>query len=91
MFREHVRRFMKEKLVPVQDEFEEAGQPSREIWKDMGDLGLLGVAIPAEVGGVGGTFIDEAIVAEEMSYAMCASPGTGFIKQRNIGRKKIIP
>jgi len=74
MFREHVRRFMKEKLVPVQDEFEEAGQPSREIWKDMGDLGLLGVAIPAEVGGVGGTFIDEAIVAEEMSYAMCASP-----------------
>jgi len=74
MFRENVRRFMRDKLVPVQTQFEETGQPSREIWKEMGDLGLLGVSTPAEVGGVGGTFLDEAIVAEEMSYAMCSSP-----------------
>jgi len=74
MFREHVRRFMKEKLAPLQTQFEEAGEPTREIWQQMGDLGLLGVSTPAEVGGVGGSFIDEAIVAEEMSYAMCASP-----------------
>ena len=30
--------------------------------------GLIGVSTPAEVGGVGGTFIDEMIVCEEMSY-----------------------
>ena len=30
--------------------------------------GLIGVSTPAEVGGIGGTFIDEMIVCEEMSY-----------------------
>ena len=74
MFREIVRRFMREKLAPLQVPFEENGQPSREIWKEMGSQGLLGVSTPAEVGGIGGTFLDEAIVAEEMSYAHCASP-----------------
>merc|ERR1719369_1197659 len=74
MFREHVRRFMKDKLYPLQVEFEKTGEPTREIWEAMGDLGLLGVSIPDEVGGVGGTFKDEAIVCEEMSYALCSSP-----------------
>jgi long-chain-acyl-CoA dehydrogenase len=74
MFREHVRRFMKEKLYPVQADFEKTGEPTREIWTAMGDLGLLGVSISAEVGGIGGTFKDEAIVCEEMSYAFCQSP-----------------
>ena len=36
MFREVVRRFMKEKLEPLQVPFEEAGQPSKEIWLEMG-------------------------------------------------------
>jgi len=74
MFRESVRRFMKEKLEPLQVPFEEAGQPSKEIWLEMGAQGLLGVSTPAEVGGIGATFLEEAIVAEEMSYNHCASP-----------------
>ena len=36
MFRESVRRFMKEKLEPMQVPFEEAGQPNKEIWLEMG-------------------------------------------------------
>merc|ERR1711971_307541 len=74
MFREVVRRFMKEKLEPLQVPFEEAGQPSKEIWLEMGAQGLLGVSTPAEAGGIGATFLEEAIVAEEMSYNHCASP-----------------
>merc|ERR1719147_412796 len=74
MFRETVRRFMKERLEPKQVEFEENGQPDREIWLEMGAQGLLGVSIPAEVGGIGATFMEEAIVAEEMSYNHCAAP-----------------
>jgi len=74
MFREHVRRFMKERLEPRQVDFEENGQPDREIWREMGAQGLLGVSIPAEVGGIGATFMEEAIVCEEMSYHHCSSP-----------------
>merc|ERR1711931_572166 len=74
MFREQVRRWMRERLAPQQVPFEEDGQPSKEIWREMGDQGMLGVSIPAEVGGIGASFMEEAIVAEEMSYANCASP-----------------
>ena len=37
MFREHTRRWMREKLAPLQNSFEENGQPSREIWTEMGE------------------------------------------------------
>merc|ERR1719187_2085182 len=74
MFREVVRKWMREQLAPQQDRFEEEGQPSREVWREMGAQGLLGGSTPAEVGGIGASFLEEAIVAEEMSYANCASP-----------------
>merc|ERR1712142_1433843 len=38
----------------------------REIWQAFGKQGLLGVHIPAEIGGTGGTILDEMIVMEEM-------------------------
>ena len=38
MFREVVRRFMREELAPQQKAFEEAGQPSREIWRALGKM-----------------------------------------------------
>merc|ERR1719323_1139884 len=74
MFRSQVRRWMRERLAPLQASFEENGQPTKEIWTEMGNQGMLGVSIPAEVGGIGASFLEEAIVAEEMSYNHCASP-----------------
>jgi len=74
MFRESVRRFVTEELAPAQKGFAETGEPSREIWERMGENGFLGVCVSAEVGGVGGSFKDEVIVCEEMSYANCCSP-----------------
>ena len=37
MFREQVRRWMRERLAPLQNSFEENGQPTREIWTEMGE------------------------------------------------------
>ena len=37
MFREQVRRWMRDRLAPAQAAFEENGQPSKEIWKEMGE------------------------------------------------------
>merc|ERR1711951_218098 len=78
MFRESVRKFMQDTLAPQQEAFEKAGEPTREAWKAMGAQGLIGVSTPAEVGGVGGTFIDEMIVCEEMSYSFVAAPAMGL-------------
>ena len=37
MFRDQVRRWMRERLAPLQNSFEEEGQPSKEIWREMGN------------------------------------------------------
>ncbi len=74
IFRESVRRFMRDELGPCQDAFEAHGMPTRDMWKSLGTQGLLGVSIPAEDGGVGGSFKDEAIVIEEQAYSHSYSP-----------------
>ncbi len=74
IFRESVRRFMREELAPLQDSFEEQGMPTKECWKALGEQGLLGVAVAAEDGGIGGSFKEESVVIEEQAYAHCYSP-----------------
>ena len=44
------------------------------MWNRFGEQGYLGVCIPAEDGGIGGTFKDEVIVMEEQIYANCHAP-----------------
>ncbi|XP_071824746.1 long-chain specific acyl-CoA dehydrogenase, mitochondrial-like [Apostichopus japonicus] len=69
IFRRSVRRFFEEEVVPNQMKFEQQGYVDREIWEMMGAAGMLGVAAPAEMGGVGADFKCAAIVSEEQGYA----------------------
>ena len=78
---------MREELVPLQAQFEEAGQPSREAWRALGEHGLLGVSTPAELGGVGGSFLDEMILCEEMCYAFVGAPAVPLHKYEYLGEK----
>jgi alkylation response protein AidB-like acyl-CoA dehydrogenase len=45
-----------------------------EIWKEMATLGWVGCVIPEEYGGVGGSFLDLAVLLEEMGRALLPSP-----------------
>ena len=45
-----------------------------ELWKKMADLGWLGVIVPEEYGGTGGTFMDLAILLEAMGEACLSGP-----------------
>jgi len=74
IFRSSVRRFMRDELHPAHKRFEAQGHVDREVWNRLGEQGYLGVAISDEVGGIGGTFKDEAIILEEQSYAHCHAP-----------------
>jgi acyl-CoA dehydrogenase len=67
--RKTVRRFTEAEVLPYLDEWERAGELPRELHRKAGDLGLLGVAFPEQVGGGGGDHIDALTVAEEMHYA----------------------
>lgn len=45
MFRQSVRTFFNEEVIPHHDQWEEDGQVSRELWQKAGETGLLGVSL----------------------------------------------
>lgn len=45
-----------------------------EIWQKMAELGWLGLAFPEKYGGGGGTFLDLAVLLEEMGRALLPGP-----------------
>ncbi|XP_027729648.1 long-chain specific acyl-CoA dehydrogenase, mitochondrial [Vombatus ursinus] len=75
IFRESVRKFFQEEVVPHHTEWEKAGEVSRELWKEAGKQGLLGINIAEKHGGIGGDLFSSAIVWEEQAYSNCTGPG----------------
>lgn len=75
MFRESVRNYWKEHIIPFHDQWEEDGEISNEAWEEAGRQGMLGVTMPEQYGGLGVDIKYSAIVWEEQSYANCTGPG----------------
>ena len=70
--RRTVARFVDEEINPNVREWEAAEQfPSHEVFKKMGDLGLLGVKYSEEDGGLGLDFSYSMVVAEELGRIDC--------------------
>jgi acyl-CoA dehydrogenase len=74
IFRKTVARFLKEEVLPVYEEWEEAGRTPRDIWLRAGEVGLLGTSTPEKYGGFGGDFLLDAIVIEELGRHGVAAP-----------------
>ncbi|MBI2882364.1 MAG: acyl-CoA dehydrogenase family protein, partial [Candidatus Methylomirabilis oxyfera] len=72
LFREMVRDFAAREVAPLAKQVDEEGIFPQETVKKMGDLGLMGVAIPTEYGGAGSDNVCYAIGMEEIARA-CAS------------------
>ena len=47
---------------------------SKQTWKQMGDLGWLGILVPESFGGFGGTFADAALVIEKLGTTLVPEP-----------------
>jgi len=69
MFRSTIRRFVDEKLIPAEDIVEEADAVPDEIVAQMRDMGLFGISIPEEYGGLGCTISEEAAIIRELTRA----------------------
>ena len=75
-FRETVRAFYAEQVVPEYAEWERAGAPPRHFWTAAGKLGLLGIQVPEEFGGGGqSSFLFNVILTEESQHAAIALGG----------------
>jgi cyclohexanecarboxyl-CoA dehydrogenase len=68
LFRETVRRYAAERLAPDYARWETEPFP-RERVVELGDLGVLGILIPPEYGGLGGRYASLGVAAEEIGRA----------------------
>lgn len=70
--RRTVRNFVDNEINPYCDEWEQAGTfPMKELFKKLGDLGILGISKPEEYGGMGLDYSYNIVAAEEFGRAHC--------------------
>jgi alkylation response protein AidB-like acyl-CoA dehydrogenase len=73
IFRRTVRNFVDEQLNPHVDEWEAAGRFPKEVFKKLGDLGMLGIRYPEAYGGTEADIWTTVVFCEELGR--CRSRG----------------
>src|SRR5438093_1235522 len=76
LFQSSVRRFAREQIAPHVREMDEAAVFRQDILRQFFDLGLMGIEIPEEHGGQGGSFFQCVLAVEELS---AVDPSAGVI------------
>lgn len=79
LLRDSVRRFVEQRLIPNEDRVEDEDAVPEEIIAEMRELGLFGLSIPEEYGGLGLSMSEEAGVIKELgrtSFAFRSVIGT---------------
>jgi isovaleryl-CoA dehydrogenase len=72
MLRETVREFAKDKIAPRADEIDRSNIFPRELWPELGALGLHGITVEEEWGGSGLGYLAHCVAMEEISRASAA-------------------
>lgn len=76
ILRRSAQDFMKKECPPalLRELKDDAKGYPPKMWAQMADLGWMGVMIPEEYGGIGGSFLDLCILLEAMGEACCPGP-----------------
>jgi alkylation response protein AidB-like acyl-CoA dehydrogenase len=74
-FRDTVRRFIDQEIVPHHERWEEAGMVDRDLWRKAGAAGLLCANLPEAYGGFGADYLFNVVITEELSRAGATGPG----------------
>ncbi|MBL8648606.1 MAG: acyl-CoA dehydrogenase family protein [Sphingosinicella sp.] len=69
LFRSAIRRFVTERLIPAEDAVEEADAVPDAIVDEMREMGLFGISVPEDYGGLGCTMSEEAALIRELTRA----------------------
>ncbi len=81
-FTDTIRRYVRERLIPMEQEVEEADAIPDEIAAEMREMGLFGLSIPEEYGGIGLNMSEEVAIAYELGYT---SPAFRSVFGTNVG------
>jgi acyl-CoA dehydrogenase len=74
---ETVRRFTKERIIPIAAEADKKSEFPREVFHEAWKLGLVNPTLPAEYGGPGLSDLEAVLITEELTYG-CAGIGVSI-------------
>lgn len=83
MIRDTVARFADERIAPLAEAIDREDRFPRELWTEMGELGLHGITVPEADGGLGLGYLEHVIAIEEVSRAS-ASVGLSYGAHSNL-------
>ncbi len=83
MLRDSVRSYSQDRIAPLADKIDRDDWFPRELWPEMGELGLHGITVEEEWGGAGLGYLEHCIAMEEVSRAS-ASIGLSYGAHSNL-------
>jgi len=83
MLRDTVRRFASDRITPLAAETDATNKFPRHLWPEMGALGLHGITVEEEFGGLGLGYLEHVVAMEEISRAS-ASVGLSYGAHSNL-------
>ena len=86
--RQTVRDFVQKELTPRAKHIDETGEFPHDVFKQMGELGLLGLPFPEQYGGADGDTLAVAMVTEEIARA-CGSSALAYAAHIGLGSMPI--
>ena len=72
LLRSSIREFAEGEIAPLAAQIDASNEFPNQLWKAMGDMGLLGITVSEKYGGTGLGYLEHVVAMEEISRASAA-------------------